>query len=93
MTTPSHDFDPHAPFIAEDGLEYEDLAAKILDCPLDSWRNTEILTRRAQGQDESRIRRWIKAYDGDNYTPGECATAERQYRAWEDAGESAAFHF
>lgn len=85
MTTPSHDFDPHAPFIAEDGLEYEDLAAKILDQPLDSWRNVEILTRRAQGRPEVAIRRWIKAYDGDSYTPGECSTRPRQLRAWNAA--------
>ena len=73
--------DPQAPFIAQDGLEYEDLAAKILDQPLDSWRNVEILTRRARGDSESSIRRWIKAYDGDDYTPGNSATHDRVTRA------------
>ena len=76
-----NDFDPQAPFVAQDGLEYEDLAAKILGNPIDSWRNAEILTRRAQGHSEASIRRWIEAYDGDDYTPGECSSAIRQVRA------------
>lgn len=79
-----NDFDPQAPFIAQDGLEYEDLAAKILGNPIDSWRNAEILTRRASGHDEASIRRWIKAYDGDDYIPGAALTRARQTRAWRD---------
>lgn len=75
-----NDFDPQAPFVAQDGLEYEDLAAKILGNPIDSWRNAEILTRRASGHDEASIRRWIKAYDGDDYIPGECSSLSRQVR-------------
>jgi hypothetical protein len=74
-------FDPQAPLIGKDGLEYACFADKILGEPIDSWRNAEILTRRGQGQNEKIIRTWIRAYDGSDYTPGECSTRARQIRA------------
>lgn len=61
--------DPQAPFIASDGLEYEDLAACILGTPLGCPRNEHILAHRRAGRSEEAIRIWIKAYDGDDPTP------------------------
>ena len=61
--------DPQAPFIASDGLEYEDLAACILGTPLGCPRNEHILAHRRAGRSEEAIRIWIKAYDGEDPTP------------------------
>ena len=61
--------DPFAPFIAEDGLEYEDFAAFILQPPLGCARNEHILAHRKAGRSEEAIRVWIKAYDGEDPTP------------------------
>jgi hypothetical protein len=61
--------DPQAPFIASDGLEYEDLAACILGTPLGCPRNEHILAHRRAGRSEEAIRIWIKAYDGEDTTP------------------------
>ena len=61
--------DPQAPFIASDGLEYEDLAACILGRPLGCPRNEHILAHRRAGCSEEAIRVWIKAYDGEDATP------------------------
>lgn len=60
--------DPFAPFIAEDGLEYEDFAAYILQTPLGCARNEHILAHRKAGRSEEAIRVWIKAYDGEDRT-------------------------
>jgi hypothetical protein len=57
------DFDPQAPCIGQDGLEYEDFAQLILGEPKDCWRNKHIITARRRGTRESDIRTWIKAFD------------------------------
>lgn len=62
-------FDPQAPFIAQDGLEYEDLAAYICGTPAHCARNNYIQAHRAAGRSEEAIRIWIAAYDGDDPTP------------------------
>ncbi len=84
-------YDPQAPFIASDGLEYEDLAAFILGTPLGCNRNEYILAQRAAGRSEEAIRVWIKAYDGDDPTPSSVIEAEvqnwRVYRADKSVGE------
>lgn len=61
--------DPLKPFIAEDGLEYEDLAAYICGQPIDCWRNRTIQSFREGGRSEEAIREWIKGYDGDDPAP------------------------
>lgn len=65
----SQALDPEAPFIAQDGLEYEDLAAYILGKPATCWRNTAIQSFRANGRSEASIREWIKGFDGEDATP------------------------
>jgi hypothetical protein len=62
-------FDVDAPFIAEDGLEYEDLAAYITQQPADCWRNRAIQEFRSAGRSEAAIREWIKGFDADDTTP------------------------
>ncbi len=84
---PVYDKDPQAPFVVQDGLEYEDLAAFLVNDPIDSWRNTEILSRRARKEPEEFIRRWIHAYDGADYVAGSCSTRARQLQAWNDTCE------
>lgn len=59
-----NDFDPQAPCIGSDGLEYEDLAARIEGRPAECWRNSHILAARSEKQNEARVRAWIDAYDG-----------------------------
>jgi hypothetical protein len=70
--------DVEAPFIAQDGLEYDDLAAFILGQPHDNWRNRTIQDFRRCGRSEAAIREWIAGYDGDDPTP--TITRERQAR-------------
>lgn len=65
-------FDPQAPFIASDGLEYGCVADKILNHPLDTWRNREVQQRRVRHEPEARIRAWIKLYDGEAYNGPIC---------------------
>lgn len=55
---------PHEPFVAEDGLVYEDLAAFLTDQPDKSWRNEQVLKFRKAGTPEDHLRDWIKRYDG-----------------------------
>ncbi len=83
--SPASEFDPHAAFIAEDGLEYQNLADYICARPVDCFRNNHIQNARKAGRSEESIRRWIKGYDGEDPTPS-CqleaqARAERQVRA------------
>lgn len=73
--------DPYAPFIAEDGLEYEDFAAYILQTPLGCARNEHILAHRQAGRSEEAIRVWIKAYDGEDPTPSSQLPAQAHGRA------------
>ena len=61
-----HDFDPQKPFIASDGLEYACAADKLLDTPIDNWRNRRIQAERAHGASEKAIRDWVRLYDGDD---------------------------
>lgn len=62
-------FDPHAAFIAEDGLEYANLADYICARPVDCFRNNHIRKAREQKRSEESIREWIKGYDGEDPTP------------------------
>lgn len=74
-------YDPLKPFIAQDGLEYDDLAAYICDQPQDTWRNREIAEARAEGQPEETVRAWIKLYDGDDpCTTQELPAARADYK-------------
>jgi hypothetical protein len=56
----------YRPFIAEDGLEYDDFAAFLCGQPQDTWRNRRIQEHRKNGRSESALRQWIKGYDGDD---------------------------
>jgi hypothetical protein len=85
-------FDPNAPFISpEDGLEYEDFAAKILGQPRDCWRNAEIIALRKNGQDEASIRRWIAFFDGPDPTPTSAAPCSDVVRRIYSATRAADF--
>lgn len=79
-------FDPEAPFIASDGLEYEDLAAFICQQPYDNWRNNTIQGFRQAGRSEAAIREWIAGYDGDDGTP--TIVLERQQDEAETSAEA-----
>lgn len=79
--TSSPPYDPLKPFIAEDGLEYDDLAAYICGQPQDTWRNQRIQRHRQAGRSEEAIREWIKGYDGDDpRTTGELKASDRAAR-------------
>lgn len=84
-SSPSAVFDPHAAFIAEDGLEYANLADYICARPVGCFRNDNIRAARARGLSEESIRQWIKGYDGDDPTPshqiGANEAVERHTRA------------
>lgn len=56
----------YRPFIAEDGLEYDDFAAFLCGQPQDTWRNSRIQEHRKAGRSEAALRQWIKGYDGDD---------------------------
>ena len=58
--------DLYHPFIAEDGLEYEDFAAFLCGQPQDTWRNQRIQDHRKAGRSEAALQQWIKGYDGDD---------------------------
>ena len=74
------DFDPQAPLIGSDGLEYACFADKILGRPLGTWRNERVKDLRACSTPEEDVRRWIELYDGDDpRTTGEI-DATRQAR-------------
>lgn len=74
-------YDPLKPFIAQDGLEYDDLAAYLLDQPQSTARNRYIQEARAIGRSEEIIREWIKSYDGeDPRTTAELPTHRREAR-------------
>lgn len=81
----SRQIDPDAPFIAPDGLEYDDFADFICQKPIHCARNEHILAHRKAGRSEAALQVWIKAYDGDDPTPSsqiEPAVQNwRQYRA------------
>ncbi len=47
-------FDPSAPFIASDGLEYADAAACLLQQPTDNWRTNYLRRATAAGYDGAR---------------------------------------
>lgn len=79
------EFDPYAAFIAEDGLEYANLAEYICARPVDCFRNNHIRKARSERRSEESIREWIKGYDGDDPTPShqldETARTDRHLRA------------
>lgn len=69
--------DLYRPFIAEDGLEYEDFAAFLCGQPQDTWRNQRIQDHRRAGRCEAALQQWIKGYDGDDpRTTGELSAPE-----------------
>jgi hypothetical protein len=68
-------FDPQAPLIGPDGLEYACFADFLVGEAFDSWRNREIRRRREDGQGEQAVRAWIEAWDGSDYRA--CETAGR----------------
>ncbi len=78
--------DPDASFIAQDGLDYEDLAAYLLGQPFPCNRNTYIQALRAKGRSEEAIREWIKGYDGCDPTPS--FVLERQAREAQTSTEA-----
>lgn len=77
--------DIHAPFIAEDGLEYQDFGDFLLGKPVACFRNDHIQKARKAGRSEESIRLWIKGYDGNDPTPScrldQEARVQRQVRA------------
>lgn len=60
-TKPS--FDPSAPLLGEDGLEYEDFGDWLCRKPAQCQRNTHIQRFRAEGRNEEAVRVWIGGYD------------------------------
>lgn len=65
------EFDPHAAFIAEDKLEYLNLADYICSKPVDSWRNRRIqgIREECRGsttpeERERRVDEYIAFHDG-----------------------------
>jgi hypothetical protein len=71
----------YRPFIAEDGLEYDDFAAFLCGQPQDTWRNQRIQEHRKAGRSEQALRAWIKGYDGDDpRTTGELEAGARAVR-------------
>lgn len=75
---------PCEPFIAEDGFEYADIAAFILQEPTDCWRNTHLNRQKAQGCTAAEIKAWSKAYggdtEGDRHDPN--SQGRQQHRAY-----------
>lgn len=67
-TRPLSDFDPQKPFIGSDGLEYADVAAKILGEPIENWRNGNVCRIRAIYGPEA-ARRWVSKFDGGDPRP------------------------
>ena len=49
--------------IASDGLEYEDLAQRLLSRPKDTRRNQEIQSLRVSGYEEVEVEAFYKGYD------------------------------
>lgn len=49
--------------IASDGLEYGDLAARLLDRPLDSIRNGNVRSYRRAGYGEQAVKAYYVAFD------------------------------
>jgi hypothetical protein len=74
----ANEYDPHAAFIAKDGLEYQDLAAYLEGTPVECFRNRRIQEHRARGGSEAAIRLWIKGYDGDDPTPSHLIEASNE---------------
>ena len=82
----------YRPFIAEDGLEYDDFAAFLCGQPQDTWRNQRIQEHRRAGRSEQALRQWIKGYDGDDpRTTGELTGLEVTRRAFSAADAEYAF--
>jgi hypothetical protein len=82
----------YRPFIAEDGLEYDDFAAFLCGQPQDTWRNRRIQEHRKNGRSESALRQWIKGYDGDDpRTTSELGELEVTHRSWSAAKAKDAF--
>jgi hypothetical protein len=74
-------YDPLKPFIAQDGLEYDDLAACLLNQPQATARNRYIQEACAIGRSEKVIREWVKSYDGeDPRTTSELVAHRREAR-------------
>jgi len=61
-------FDPQAPLIASDGLEYACFADRLLDRPVPNWRNSKIKLLRSQAIPEKEIRRYYEAFDAEAHT-------------------------
>ena len=55
---------PHSTsLIASDGLEYENLAQRLLGKPKDTWRNQQIKALRQSFYKEAEVRAYYEAYD------------------------------
>jgi hypothetical protein len=77
----NEEIDIHAPFIAQDGLEYACFAKYLLGEPQDTWRNQRIQDHRKAGRSEAALQQWIKGYDGDDpRTTQELGVANRSIR-------------
>ena len=58
-------FDPHARFIARDGIAYKDFAAYLVGQPdPKDLGNINVARYRAEGRSEAFCRCWRKGYDG-----------------------------
>ena len=86
---------PNEPFIAEDGYEYEDLAAFLLQRPTDCWRNLYLKAQKLNGLTDAELKAWSKAYgdeiEGDKDAPG--AKGRRHGHAVRAYNAIAAFNF
>lgn len=65
------EFDPHAPFVAQDGLEYDSAFVYLVGNPRETYRNNSITFFRSQGHSEEAVKAWIEGYDAP---PEELAT-------------------
>lgn len=59
----TQDFDPNAPLIGQDGLEYKDLAAYLQGQPAGTTRNGNVIHYRAYGYREDAVRAYWEAFD------------------------------
>lgn len=64
--TPDGRFDPQAPLIGSDGLEYACFADRILNEPVDNYRNRRIQALIDAGTARKVIDEWVGFYDGSD---------------------------